>query len=234
MANLPGGKNQARRTYGYIRPPKQEIVVVVNGASRSFDAQSMAYHRDFFRVINDALQSTAGGPSPIAFGEYDEDLISFNWTTSGSRAFNITFTATPIVVLDVIPNTDLENINVFLSYSSPTNLSVQVSAPFSGSVRYRAIYSPTYPIMVTRNVISSAFTYNAYAGYIDLVGINFFTASYTSFGSPPSQAWFTPYDINGNNGASVALVGSSSYGLTSSSGDISSAIVDRINFLVVA
>lgn len=232
MANLPGGKSQARKIYGYIRVPKQEVTIVINNVTRSFDAQSMAYHRDFFHVINSALQSTTDFPVGV-IGEYDEDLIPFNWESSNSSSFNITFTGLPVVVLDVIPNEELENVNVFLISNTNANLTVGVSAPFSGSIRYRAIYSNNYPVTVQRTVLSSSFSYTATAGYIDLAGVNFFTASYTSLGSPPTSVFFTPYDINSNNDANVALVNSGSYGLTSTNADISSAIVNRINFLAV-
>ena len=233
MANLPGGKNQTRKVYGYIRAPRQEIFVIINDVTRSLNAQALSYHRDFFRVINDSLSSITAS-SVVEYGQYDEDLVSFNWQTSATKNFNISFSSTPIVVLEVVPNENLENINVFIDSLSATQFTVNTSAPFSGSIHYRAIYAATYPTIVQRNILSSSYFYTQVAaGYIDLNGNNYFTASYPSLGSTPTSAWFTPYDINNNDDANVVLVNSSSYGLTSTTGDISSAIVNRINFLVV-
>lgn len=233
MANLPGGKSQARRVYGYIRAPKQEIHVVVNGVSRSFDAQALVYHRDFFHVINDALQSI-GTETPVAVYEYDEDLIIFNGETSKSKSFNITFTTNPIVVLDVIPFADQENVNSFITSISTTAVSVGLSAPLSGAVRYRAIYAPIYPVSVQRNVLSSSFSYQISAGYTDLTASSTFSANYISMVVNPSQVIFTTFDMNSNNDADVAFVNSSSFGTTQTTGDVSSEITNRINFIAIA
>ena len=231
MTTPPGGNNQSKKTYAYVRAPKQQVTVVYNGVTRSYDAQAMMYHRDFYSIINDALQVTTFFPTGSASGQYDEALITLNWETSKTATFNINFTSNPIVVLDVIPNTDLENINLVITNVTTSSLSIETSATFSGSIRYRAIYAAAYPVTVARTTLSSAFTYQVSAGYVDLVSSNFFTASYASFGSPPTSAVFTPYDISGSLTANVALVASSSYGLTSSTGDLSSPITDRINFM---
>jgi hypothetical protein len=235
MANLPGGSKQARRVYGYTRAPERPMQVVVNNITRSFDAQNYVYNRDFFYIYNDVLGSiSASGTSSSPFtGQYDEDIITLNWETSATKTFNVTFASTPIVVLDVIQNLDLENVNVYITAVSTTQVQIATSAPFTGTIRYRAIYAATYPATVQRNVISSAFSYTAVAGYVDVVGLSYFTASYTSLGGTPTSVFFTTFDVNANSDANVAFTATGSYGTTSTSGDISSAIVNRINFIVV-
>ncbi len=234
MATLPGGRNQVKIVYGYIRPPKQQNNFIVNDITKSLDSQSLEYHRDFYYLINSAIQGQfLTQSSSSSYGEYDEDFISFNWETQKTKSFNITFTSNPIVVLEIPANADLENINAFIDSIGTTNFSVQLSAQFSGSIIYRAIYSPTYPVTVQRNIVSSAFTYEAVAGYANIVGQSYFTASYSALSGTPTQGWFTPYDFNSSDDTGVALVNSSSFGLTQTTGDISSAIVNRINFIIV-
>jgi hypothetical protein len=175
------------------------------------------------------------GVTPVSYAEYDENAVIFNWETEKTGSFNISFSGEPIVVLDIIPNADLENINFYLDFvtTPSTQFKIQTSAPFSGSIVYRAIYSPTYPVFVRRDIISSSYFYTASAGYIDISGSSAFTSSYSSLGDFPTKIFFTPYDTNANNDANVFLVGSGSYGLTSTSGDISANITNRINFLVI-
>jgi hypothetical protein len=230
MSNLRIGKNQTRKVYGYIQPPKRLINAVVNNITKSFDAQSIIRHRDYFFLINDLLD-TPNAVLPI-FGEYDEDLISFNSVYFVTKSFNTTFTANPIVVVDVL-SSDSGSINTFISNITTTGVVVETSAPFVGVIRYRAIYSATYPTTVQRNVLSSAFTYNASAGYITVNNSSTFTASYASLGSPPTEVFFTPYDVNSNGMANVAIVNSSSFGVTETSGDLSANIINQINFIAI-
>ncbi len=231
MSN-PNSRQRIRRVYGYQRAQPQTIVLtdVKLGNSRSLDAGSLMIHRDFF-IINAASGSIYNAP-PVIFAEYDEDLISFNWEDTASDTFNITFSNTPIVVLTMESTVlGLENVQPYvLSYTTNT-LTIGVSALYSGSVRYRAIYSPTYPCVVQRNILEPTLYYNASAGTINPAGTSNFSSAYTPLQvGPPTDFFMSSY---GSGGQADLNIVSSSYDLTTVQGELSSHFNESINYLAV-
>jgi len=229
------GRNKRRKTYGYERAAPQNIEVVIDNVTRSFDRNTVVIHRDFY-LVRDVVSGSVFVPTNV-YAEYDEDRVAFNNTTQASKTFNITFSSQPAVTLfEIEPatNDNSQNVQPFIVSHTTTQVTVGLSAPFSGNVIYRAIYSPTWPALVQRNVISSSFFYTAQAGYIDLAAMTDFTASYGSLGSVPSFVFLSTYDVNSNNQADVAFVATGSYTLTAVSGNVSAPITDRIYFMAIA
>jgi hypothetical protein len=235
-ADYSSGRNKRRKTYGYERTTPDVVNVVIDNVTRSFDKNTVVIHRDFFLIRDVFSSSFTSGSTPVVYAEYDEDYISFNNTTVNSRSFNITFTGTPYVTLVVEPPSGSNggNIITFLDSHSTTQLTVGVSAPYSGNVRYRAIYSATWPAFVQRNVLEPTLYYTASAGFVDLTYQTGFTASYTSVGSVPSYVFISTYDNNNNNQADVAFVLTSSYSTTAVSGNVSAPMTDRIYYMAIA
>lgn len=94
---------------------------------------------------------------PLSFvtGEYEEGIIDVNGSDYEFFEFMSPFSGTPNVVLT------LENIsisgsnNVFAINVATGSFSYALSAEFYGQIRYRAIYSPSYPALVSSSYSSS-------------------------------------------------------------------------------
>lgn len=234
---LPNSRQRLRRVYGAERAPsdKVEFVEAATNISRSFDASQLMVHRDFFIIF--APSGSNPETPPAVYGEYDEDFVDFNWTSEATRPFNITFSQPPIVTLEVENfNTGLEGVQPFLVSYDNGQLTVGLSALHSGSIRYRAIYAPSYPSVVRRTVLEPTLYYTASAGYVDLSGQSEFTATYNAVTDPPtapSQVFFGLYDVNSNNQADVSIAESGSFGVTFTQGYLTSYLNNRVNYMAV-
>lgn len=112
-------------------------------------------------------------------GEWDEGTITFDNEAEAGTDFSFVFSGTPTAVVLTVDDGDNNNVNVFgLSYSS-ASVSASVSAPFSGDIRYRAIYSTGYPAIINSPISG---TFRASAGITSSIG-SIYTASYA--GIPP-------------------------------------------------
>lgn len=165
------GKNRNlwRKVYpsGVRRPPELQQIVTEQGVTYSLDLNKTIRHRDYFEVIN--FQSGAVGespPPPPVFGEYDEGLIHFNNESIKSFNYNFAFSATPIVVFTIenpaggISLQDSNNFAYAGQSLSNTNGILYLSSEYSGTMRYRAVYSSTYPIVCT-SPFTASFTCSA-------------------------------------------------------------------------
>lgn len=229
MSN-PNSRQRIRRVYGYQRTQPQTIVLTDNtGNSRTLPAGSLLLHRDFF-IVN--APSGSSGLIPSDYAEYDEDLILFNWQDEATDTFNITFTGNPIVVLSMETTAlGLENVQPYILSYNTSGLTIGVSALYSGSVRYRAIYSPTYPCVVQRNILEPGLYYNASAGTINPAGASNFSSAYTPLQiGPPTSFFMSSY---GSGGQADLNIVSSSYDLTTVQGELSSHFNESINYLAV-
>jgi hypothetical protein len=223
-------RNRSKRTYGYERQQPVTIQVVENGVTKSLDHNQLVLHRDFYIIFE--TSSSLPAPNPTVYAEYDEDFIHFNWQDTSTRSFNISFTANPTVVL-VLESEASGVVNPFLLSRSTTELTVGLSAQYSGAIRYRAINSNSgYPALVQRNVLEPSLTYTAYAGFVDVSNSSTVTASYAFTGPGPDFVFLSPYNISGNDMADVWIT-SGSAGTTDIGADLSAETTTRINFLAV-
>lgn len=225
-------RNKFRRIYSSEKQPPVNVEFVINDVTQSFNQNSLIVSRNHYIVIGN---NGARTEEAIIFGYYDEDFIDFSNTSEETKTFNITFPRTPIVVLIVEPTGyNDDNINVFLLEVTEGSLTVGTSAPFNGSIRYLAVHTDTsYPTTLSRSILEPSSYYTISAGTSDIAD-SFFTGSFTSVGSIPSNIFITTYDNSSNGLANVSVTDLSSYSLTAVSGSLSDYGAMKINFLAIA
>jgi len=231
--------NRKKKTYSFNRSQASQIVSAsVNGKVEYFDATLVAVDSPFYILdtpTSQGIPPPPPPPPPIPPGEYDENVIDFTWEESKSTSFSFAFSSIPVVTLEVLPSDGFENIVAFLGNVTNTGITVNVSAPHTGQIVYRAIYASSYPTTVSRSVVSTSYFYTASAGYNDLINQDEILTSYSllTASTAPTNIFFTTRDINNNGDADVAIVGSSSFGLTSTAVSFSAPITNRVYYLAV-
>ena len=202
------GKHLWRKVYGYNSPKPRvvEVIDTVAAVTYSLDLNKTLRHRDFF-IIKDRIAGELEIPAtPPNLAEYDEGIVNFTdlTTTTGTANFNFTFSSTPYVVLTV-ESASLygENLNIYGSFLNTTTCNFDLSAPFSGSIRYRAIYSPTYPAYVTSAYTASI---TASAGSANPGGLAYYTASFAGLPGPTFKFLDTAWDLSTLGMSDVGLV----------------------------
>jgi hypothetical protein len=209
-----GNANKWRKVYGRTRKKPRVTQYFDSGSQQnvSQDLNKIYRHRDYFQVKG-VRRSTIFWSLPILAAEYEEGLIAVDGDTEFTVSFGSPFSVAPIVVYTTEPN-DLSssNVNVFgTEVPTSTQMFVGLSAPFSGNVRYRAAYSPTWPAAA-----SSAYTgsFTIEAGAIDITDATEYTASYTlASGTIEFRASF--HDSLANSGSDVGLLNDSTTNTTS-------------------
>jgi len=100
-------KNLWRRVYGHKRR-KPEITSFVDASTNvtvSYDLHRIYRDRDYFIIKSAIPASLVTTPTPIILAEYDEGLVAFNNTTSGTRNFNFIFSNAPDAVHGILQQT---------------------------------------------------------------------------------------------------------------------------------
>lgn len=131
---------------------------------------------------------------PLSFvtGEYQEGIIAVNGSDYEYFEFSSSFTGTPSVVLTLENISTSGSSNVFAIGVNSSSFSYALSAEFYGQIRYRAIYSPSYPALVSSSYSSS---FVACGGMISTDDSNpsVFGASFnTGFEAPIKETRTTP------------------------------------------
>lgn len=223
-----------RRVYGYqnTKPQLVEVVDVASATTRSIDLAKTLRHRDFYYIDGitaNYIPSIPPPPIPTgSFAEYDEGIIFVNTNAfSYMGNFNFTFSNNPIVVLsieDALPGT--ENVNLFGINPGVSNFTFGFSSDFSGSIRYRAIYSPTYPALATSSFTASM---SASAGSVNPGGLAYYTASFAALPLAPFEVRQTIWveDALGEDVAFITQVSSSS----EISSDLSSEFSKTVHYI---
>lgn len=165
-----------------------EVSYVLSGTvSGTYDANKSIYVRDFFYIPKPIVGyiSSNGGDGAFtaqyteqlfSFAAADEFTVSFSgivWNTGD--AITNAFTSNPIVTAEVYPSgSDTDNVNVYIKSISTTGAVFGTSAPFSGTLRVSAIYSPGYPTVVKRyplvpsNIVTASANATSAAGLENL------------------------------------------------------------------
>jgi hypothetical protein len=227
--------NRKKKTYSLNRSqPSKVIATVVNGKVEYFDETLASVDNPFYQ-IQQVVSQGLPPPTPPIVAEYDEDVIDFDWTDTENVSFNITFSQNPFLTMEVLPADGFENIAFFANNLSTTGFVANISAPFSGQIVYRAIVSPIFPVVIERVVVSSSFYYTASAGFISASSNSEFTATYAQLApaTNPSYVFFTPIDDNNNGDASVAIVDTGSFGLTTTEVTYSAPVYNSIHYFAV-
>lgn len=226
--------NRKKKTYSFNRSQTSKVIAtVVDGKVEYFDETLITVDNPFYQLQNATSQGLPP-PPPVITAKYDEDVIDFIWTDTETVTFNITFDSNPYLTLEVLPSDGYENIAFFASNLSTTGFVANLSAPFTGQVVYRALETPSFPVVIERKVVSSSFYYTASAGIIPASLNDEFLATYTAVAAtPPQFVFFTPVDDNNNGDAGVAIVATGSFGLTSTEVSYSAPVYNSIHYLAV-
>ena len=176
-------------------PATVNLVDPKTNTSYSLDLQQTIRHRDYFQI-----RQFLSGPlviSPI-LGEYDEGLATFLNTTSSIVSFNFVFSGQPVVVLTMesasIQNTS--NVQLFGANFNNSKFIARTSAPFSGTIRYRAMYAASYPSYFTSSFAPASGTFRASAGSVAGNGTSFVTASWASLNNTPTVYFESPFGLD--------------------------------------
>ena len=227
--------NRKKKTYSLNRSQTSKVIAtVVNGKVEYFDETLAEVDNPFYRIQQPVSQGIPPPPPPIV-AQYDEDVIEFDSTDTESVSFNITFSQNPYLTLEVLPAAGYENISFFANNMSTTGFIANLSAPFSGQLVYRAIVSPTFPVVIERVVVSGSFYYTASAGIIPASSNSEFIATYAQLApaTNPSYVFFTPVDDNNNGDAGVVIVDTGSFGLTTTEVTYSAPVYNSIHYFAV-
>ena len=187
-----------RKIVGYstVKPVQQTVVDSITNLTVSYDLQTTFRHRDFFEVkrLRQGFFSDDSLPISFSYGEYDEGLVSFNPMTGEFELFNFnfTFSGPPYVTLDVDQVDSFSNINPYGITFSTTGAYIGISAPYSGTVRYRAIWAPSYPTLVTSAYTSSWIT--ASAGAVLVNNMDEYSSFFGALATLPEEIHQTAWD----------------------------------------
>jgi hypothetical protein len=170
-------RHKWRKIYSYGANFQPKVVTFIDSRTAvplQYDLNKIYRHYDY-HIIRPNFEYDI-------YDVYEEGIIHFNNESQKSYTFSkIWEFGPPYVVYTVLSGyNDNENVNVF-GYDYPTVSGgiAATSAPFSGTVLYRAISAPFYPIL-TFNSTSSFFIF---AGAIDITNQTHYTASYTMPGT---------------------------------------------------
>lgn len=165
-------RNKLRRVYPKVRrKTEKDLYINADLASIfSLDRGKYVNDRDYFR-IQEKNRS-------YVVGEFEEGFVHFDGTEENNvrnHFFENPFTGTPIIVLNPENTEDnQQNVDVVGILKTQQGFTSAISAPFSGSIRYRAIYAREYPVIVSSSFSGS---YVAEAGTLSVNGLAY-TASY--------------------------------------------------------
>jgi hypothetical protein len=90
----------------------------------------------------------------LVVGEYDEGLINVEDVSGGTFPFSFTFSGIPYVTLE-IESMDFGNTAIAGAAITDSLGAYVAPTDFSGSIRYRAIYSMSYPAIVSSSYSAS-------------------------------------------------------------------------------
>lgn len=227
-------RNLWRKVYGFQRrkPDRVELVDTETGVTFSLDLQKTFRHRDFFFIKTTATASIFIPPPP-KIAEYDEGLVYFTNTDSASTLFSTCFSNTPdAVVLTIEPGSNFDdNIIPYGIVFNSCSMSIGLSAPYSGAVRYRAVYSPLgYPANASSSFVPASGTFSVSAGHITASFATEYTASYPP--GDPSLNFFaqTAWDFFGNHDNDVFMSEDVS-SISGTTGTISAPLNNPIYFI---
>lgn len=154
------------------------------------------------------------GFTATTYPEYEEKVVTIGSpgnpvNQSNAIAFGYSFSGVPTVVLtEVTPNPNTPTVNAFIDVLSYGGMTIKFSAPFEGTVVYRALYDVTgTPVNVLRSprytdqyalVVANNFDNTTYPDS------NTADITFSDFGSVPTENYVTFYDLIANNQANLS------------------------------
>lgn len=226
MSNLTTGNRGAfRKQYSRFPVPPQLITLTDDTV---LDATKYQVHRDFY-----IKQVNVGATGSVRFGEYEEGYAIFDWSDEEvAVTFTTPFSSPPIVIINLDPYTDpLQNVRAEITSVDETSFGVRLSAPYSGSVEYKAVYASSYPAPVVRQPLNPSLQYALVYGAVIDASSSYFSASFNLSSNVPDLGFYTPYSPT--NVGMLEITTGSFIGTDSVAGDLSDSYVGQINFIVI-
>jgi hypothetical protein len=211
------------------RPASRVFIDASTETTYSLDLNKTYRHRDFF-----IIKSQPSGVIPAeVVAQYQEGLVFFNNTTYESAGFDFCFDDTPdAVVLTVEPAAHFsDNIIPYGLIFNSCSMSIGVSAPFSGAIRYRAAYSELgYPASATSSFAPGSGSFTIFAGHITASNVDTVSASYNLGNIAPNGLRLTTWDFFTNFDVDVDIV-KTNVGITGSDLCLSAPLNNTIYFI---
>lgn len=162
----------------------------------SLDLNKTIRHRDYY-IIQGIAGTNIIEDSGVVLAEYAEGLVTMTGGTGSTGTFPFTFTSSPIIVLTP-ENASFwgENVIVYGLTAGLSSFTFETSAPYSGTILYRAIYSPTYPAYATSSFTASI---TASAGEAHVDTLHYYTASFTALPVNPTRFVQTAWNFEPTN-----------------------------------
>ncbi len=211
-------RNLYRKVVSYNRPvPKNfstfDLLTLEN---KTFNMNVWERDRDYFKIVRNSTWLE------YAFGEYEENLMYVDNDIVKSNYYITPFSGIPIVTVALEGST--ENIVVYCKSTAIDSLTIGTSADYTGWVRYRAIYAPSYPTQF----LSGGVLITATAASLPIAKTIQFTGSYGSFGTIPSGYYYSTFGAVDSD----VYVEASSVTNSSICADISEETTDNLNVIV--
>ena len=214
--NFGGNRSRYRKVYAYgsnRRPDVRTFVDSVTEVTTSFDFQKIIRDRDYFLIDG---QSTLTFPTASNVFRFIEETYS---TTTDVEYINvrfpISFDGTPYVGFTVHPESTLSQSNVgyWATDISENGFKANFSAPFSGTMLYRAVYNPsTFPVYTERMPGSGNFAWVS-AMSVHHITQSSITMSFDALPGVPESVLSNPF---GGAGDPLLNVGQAYSAVTSS------------------
>lgn len=222
-----------RKVYPYTNRKPNRVSVFDDGRNESLtiDLSRISRHRDIFHIENPG----------VFYAVYEEGLITFNGETEVFGSYACKFFSTPQVTFTMETDDSQSNVNVFGRFRpTATSFKIGTSAPFVGTVRYRASSLPSaesaYPLWIndeTKCVGTTSSSFWLYSGIASRsADLMEFTASYT-LPSGSLEIRVEAHDVNDNKGSDVAFE-IDTLTTSSATGRISAPLNDNIHFIVTS
>jgi hypothetical protein len=180
------------------------------------------------------------GVSAATYSQYEEKFInvgsSGNPVTGSIITFDYAFSGTPVVGLtELTPSTNTPTVNAFVKALTSTGMTVEYSAPFEGTIVYRAIYQPVQGVPV--NVLRSPRFADQYSLVVAKYGSltnSHIDINFSDFGSIPTENYIVFRDFTANNrqniSGSITYISNTSIAVTGSASGLGSTIMHYMGF----
>jgi hypothetical protein len=235
--NFGKNRNKFRRVYGYglsRRPEMMTFLDPISNEHKTVDSQKFIRDRDFFHV-----PGLVPSGSNLVLGEYVEAQVGFAATEGYFVTFPTLFSQNPIVTVETSQSNfnDLDgssdpNIVAWVTTVSTGGFAVAFSAPFSGTILYRAIYSPTYPVQVDRSPLFPGTLAFASAGTMNFSFETAVTMSWDPLSGTPQIVDTTPTGSTSDTYMDV-FISQGVSGSSSVTADLSTAYSGTIAFIAI-
>jgi hypothetical protein len=170
------------------------------------------------KVVTFNQPVTNVGFAVTTYPEYEEKVVTIGSSgnpvnQSNPIVFDYLFSGTPFVVLtELTPNANTPTVNAFIDSLTFSGMTIKFSAPFEGTVVYRALYqsSPGNPVNVLRSPrytdqYSLVVVNGAVFDTTNILGNpNTADITFSDFGSIPTENYVTFYDFYANNQANIS------------------------------